>query len=30
MEVIFRVANDRVAFRYHFPGSTDKPRKVTG
>jgi alpha-glucosidase len=29
MEVIFRVANDGVAFRYHFPGSTDKPRKVT-
>lgn len=25
MEIIFRVSNDGVAFRYYFPGKTDKP-----
>jgi hypothetical protein len=29
MEVVFRVANDGVAFRYHFPGSSAEAVKVT-
>lgn len=28
MEVVFRVANDGVAFRYHFPGSSAEPVKI--
>ncbi len=29
MEVIFRVSNDGVAFRYHFPGSGDRVLRIT-
>ena len=29
MDIIFRVSNDGVAFRYHFPGSTEEKVKIT-
>lgn len=28
MDIIFRVSNDGVAFRYYFPGKTDEPKKI--